>query len=74
MAATMYNTKTLVDIWDEESKFETDYKASELYETPTTTTVNGVTKTDYHNSLSNSNINKLYYLLYARYGNTPIAN
>lgn len=70
----MYNTKRFTQIWDNATDFANDYKASALYETPTTTTVNGVTKINYHNSLSDANITKLFYLLYARYANNPLAN
>ena len=69
MIPMKYNTKIFTDIWDEASKFVTAYKASPLYDAVTT---NGVT--NYHNSLTDDNINLLYYMLYARYGNNPIAN
>lgn len=52
-----YDTKLFTDIWDEASKFVTDYTTVGI---PTT--------------ISQSNAQTLYYLLYARYGNTPIAN
>lgn len=52
-----YDTKLFTDIWDEASKFVTDY------------TTAGIPAT-----ISQSNAKTLYYLLYARYGNTPIAN
>ena len=64
-----YNTKLFTQIWDEVDKFKTDYKASGLYDAVTT---NGVT--NYHNSLTDTNITLLFYMLYARYGNNPIAN
>lgn len=64
-----YNTKLFTQIWDEAVKFKTDYKASGLYDAVTS---NGVT--NYHNSLTDDNIVLLYYMLYARYGNNPIAN
>lgn len=69
MIPMKYNTKIFTDIWDEASKFEAAYKASPLYDAVTT---NGVT--NYHNSLTDANITLLYYMLYARYGNSPIAN
>lgn len=65
----MYNTKLFSEIWDDSTKFMNDYKASGLYDA---VTVGGVT--NYHNSLTDNNITLLYSLLYARYGNSPIAN
>ena len=65
----MYNTKRFTDIWDDVNDFKTDYKESPLYDAVTN---NGVTT--YNNSLTDANISKLFYLLYARYGNNPIAN
>lgn len=65
----MYSTKRFCEIWDDVDTFTLDYKQSPLYDK---TTVNNVV--NLNNSLSDSNITKLYYLLYARYGNNPIAN
>lgn len=65
----MYNTKLFTEVWDSADDFKTEYKASGLYDVVTT---NGVT--NYHNSLTDPNIALLYYMLYARYGNSPIAN
>lgn len=65
----MYNTKRFTDIWDDVDEFKDDYKESPLYDAVTN---NGVTT--YNNSLTDANISKLFYLLYARYGNNPIAN
>lgn len=61
----MYNTKRFCEIWDDVDTFTLDYKQSPLYDK------NG---NNLNNSLSDENISKLYYLLYARYGNNPIAN
>lgn len=58
--ATMYNTKTFSDVWDEANKFVSEYKTSGLY--------------DVANTITDDNLNTLYYLLYAKYGNNPIAN
>lgn len=69
MSWIKYNTKLFTEVWDEADKFKTDYKASGLYDAVTS---NGVT--NYHNSLTDANIVLLYYMLYARYGNSPIAN
>lgn len=60
MAATMYNTKTFVDVWGTVSDFVNDYKSCALY--------------DAGNTINDGNAQTLYFLLYARYGNTPIAN
>lgn len=62
----MYNTKRFCEIWEEVEDFADDYKSSPLYDYQV-----GVSP---RNSLTDENINKLYYLLYARYGNNPIAN
>ena len=71
----MYNTKLFSEIWDSASDFSDEYKSSELYTAPSYAYENGqyVMKSD-NNSLEDSNITKLYYLLYARYGNNPITN
>ena len=55
-----FDTIRFTQVWDEAGEFVSDYKASGLY-------------------LSNAKINDdsataLFYLLYARYGNNPIAN
>lgn len=55
-----YSTKTFTNIWDEASEFVADYKGSGLYDT--------------NNKISDTSATTLYYLLYARYGNSPIAN
>lgn len=52
-----YDTKLMVEIWEDVSDFIYDYKHVGI---PTT--------------ISDANATTLYYLLYARYGNTPIAN
>lgn len=69
MSDNFYSTKKITDVWANAAAFKTDYKASALYDAKT---VGGVT--NYHNSLNDDNIDLLYYLLYAKYGNTPIAN
>ena len=65
----MYNTKRFSEIWTDATSFILDYKSSSLYDA---NTINNVIY--YNNSLKDENITKLYYLLYARYGNNPIAN
>ena len=62
----MYNTKLFSEIWDSASDFSDDYKTSALYDATSASVLN--------NSLSDANITKLFYLLYARYGNNPITN
>lgn len=62
----MYDTKLFTEVWGTASDFSTDYKASGLYDYEV-----GVSP---HNSLTDANITLLYYMLYARYGNSPIAN
>lgn len=63
----MYDTKTFTQIWDDAADFKAEYIANGI---PTTIhygeTSGGVTAKD--------NISLLYYLLYANYGNSPIAN
>lgn len=55
---TIYSTKILTDIWGNASDFVTDFKACPFYVATTYT---------------DDNLNELYYLLYARYGNAAIA-
>lgn len=66
MKPIKYDTYTFQEVWDEASDFKTDYKASELY-------ITGQCLTD-GTSNTVDNITALYYLLYAKYGNSPIAN
>lgn len=66
MKPIKYDTYTFQEVWDEASDFKTDYKASPLY-------ITGQCLTDGTNSTPD-NITALYYLLYAKYGNSPIAN
>ena len=62
----MYNTKLFSEVWDTAEDFSSDYKTSALYDATSASVLN--------NSLSDANINKLFYLLYARYGNNPMSN
>ena len=66
MIPMKYNTKIFTDVWGKVSDFSSDYKSSGLYDYEV-----GVSP---HNSLTDANITLLYYMLYARYGNSPIAN
>ena len=62
-----YTTNLFTDIWDEAADFKADYVASPLVGAiHYGETVGQVTYPD--------NVTTLYYLLYARYGNNPIAN
>ena len=54
----MYNTKTFSEVWDEESKFEATYNAL-----PTGMKV-----------MKATSLPIIYYLLYGKYGNSPMAN
>ena len=66
MIPMKYNTKVFTEVWGQLDDFKTDYKASPLYDYEA-----GVSP---HNSLTDANITLLYYMLYARYGNSPISN
>lgn len=68
----MYNTKIFTEVWDEADDFKTEYKASGLYDAEFDPITHGVS--NLHNSLTDANITLLYYMLYSRYGNSPIAN
>lgn len=61
MILPRYSTMTLTDVWDEASKFLAEYKTSPFYNAA------GCTVTD-------DNITLTFYLLFNKYGNTPIAN
>lgn len=70
----MYNTQYFTQVWESSTLFKEEYTHCSLYTAPTYTTTNGVTTlTNDNNSLENDVIDKLYHLLYARYGNAPIA-
>lgn len=60
-----YDTKLFSEIYSEASKFVADYKASGLYD---------ATAGHLNNSLSDEKATTLFYLLYAKYANSPIAN
>ena len=51
-----YSTVTFCDVWDDVSKFTSDFNNSPF------------------EGIKSENIPLVYYLLYARYGNNPIAN
>ena len=54
----IYNTMTFAEIFETSDKFLADWLANPLHVT----------------SISDKDITNLYYLLYAKYGNSPIAN
>ena len=62
----MYNTETFVDVYGKVSDFKTDYTNIDLGGL--------VDVTDTENPKHTSLLTKLYYLLYAKFGNSPIAN
>ena len=66
MKPIKYDTYTFQEVWDNAADFKTDYKASPLYVTNQCLFDGTNSKPD--------NITVLFYLLYAKYGNSPIAN
>ena len=67
MNSLQYNTPLFTDIWGSADSFKTDLQASPFAGSiHYGETAGGVTYPD--------NVSLLYYLLYARYGNNPIAN
>lgn len=55
-----YDTMLFTEVWDEAGEFVSDYKSSGLYIS--------------NNKISDTSASTLFYLLYAKYGNSPIAN
>ena len=66
-----YDTKLFCEIYDNAEDFVADYKASGLYDA---VSVGTPPVLHLNNSLSDQEATILFYLLYARYGNNPIAN
>lgn len=66
-----YNTMTFVQVWNDSDDFEAEYKATPFYDYEAATQS---TPAKLHNSLTDENILILFSLLYAKYGNSPIAN
>ena len=67
MNSLQYNTPLFTNIWGSADAFKTDLQASPFAGAlHYGETAGGVTYPD--------NVSLLYYLLYARYGNNPIAN
>lgn len=61
----MYETKTFAELFDDYSDFKTEYTSTQKFPMI-------IDSADSESHVSNLQI--LYYLLYARYGNSPIAN
>jgi len=59
-----YDTKLFTEVWDEAAKFKTDFLASPF--------AGAISSTE--SATTKDNVTILYYLLYAKYGNNPIAN
>lgn len=55
-----YSTMKFTDVWDNSAEFVSDYKSSGLYVSS--------------NKITDESATALFYLLYARYGNSPMAN
>ena len=55
-----YSTIKFTDVWDNAEEFVADYKDCGLYAA--------------NSKISDTSAETLFYLLYARYGNNPIAN
>lgn len=66
-----YDTKLFCEIYDNAEDFLDDYKASGLYDA---VSVGTPPVLHLNNSLSDQEATILFYLLYAKYGNNPIAN
>ena len=60
-----YDTKLFTEIYDNAEDFVSDYKNSGLYD---------ATSGHLNNSISDANATLVFYLLYGKYGNNPIAN
>lgn len=66
-----YSTMLFTDIYDDVDEFIADYKNNGIpYQITYVKDGNSVTV----QTLSDTNISTLFYLLYARYGNSPLAN
>lgn len=71
-----YSTILFTDVWDNVTDFINDYRNNGIpwRYSYTYTNAQGQTTTAYSPTLNDDNISTLFYLLYARYGNNPIAN
>lgn len=66
-----YNTMLFTEVWNSALDFKNDYVATGIYTEPVTS---GDTVVKAGTKLSDASINLLFYLLYSKYGNNPIAN
>lgn len=66
-----FDTKLFTEIYDNADDFVEDYKESGLYDAVYDSSTNTLTL---NNSLSDKDATVLFYLLYAKYANNPIAN
>ena len=66
-----YDTKLFCEIFDNAEDFVEEYKDSGLYDAVTS---GSPAVLHLNNSLSDKDATTLFYLLYAKYGNNPIAN
>ena len=55
----MYDTKLFTEIYDDVEAFKDDYETMTAFQT---------------NEISTASLERIYYILYASYGNSPIAN
>lgn len=55
----MYDTKLFTEIYEDVNAFKDDYETMTAFQS---------------NEISNTALERIYYILYARYGNSPIAN
>ena len=66
-----YNTMLFTDVWDNATDFLTDYTTAGVFTAPVSVD-NVVVKAG--TKLQDANVTLLFYLLYSKYGNNPIAN
>lgn len=67
-----YNTMLFTDVWSSVTDFKNDYEQAGIYTEPVLGENQKVIKAG--TKLSDASINLLFYLLYSKYGNNPIAN
>ena len=72
-----YSTNIFTDIYPDVDKFKTDYKNVGIpykYTAPVKNPETGQYVDTEVQTLTDTNVEALFYLLYARYGNSPLAN
>ena len=67
-----YSTMLFTDVWSSVIDFKNDYEQAGIYTEPVLGENQKVIKAG--TKLSDASINLLFYLLYSKYGNNPIAN